>query len=385
MAAELVSLGNTIQEAQALVAVDEYGFEFVVDHSPLTVSRRELVRWSHPTANLKRPEVMLSDGSRFVLAEAWGNDASLRLVDDKVTVLTPHAGRLRLSADQLQAAIMRGPHDTKRPQKLRDELLQSKSTDDQIHLTNGDVLHGRVVAIDPPSSASRQLTFAPEGSEQQLQIPTRLATGVSWGTRADAGEKAVFAVGLSDGSLLMAADLRSAEDRFQVVLSSGASVLVEPERVVFLQAIGPTVHYLSDQRVISYNHRPYLEIIRPLATDRSILGLAMMSQGRRYFKGLGMPTAATAVYPIKANHRHFAAQVAVDDQAQGNGSVVFRVLLLENAVWQEVFSSRVLRGGDPPQSIFVDVSAATKIKLETHFADLGDQLDYANWLDARFE
>jgi hypothetical protein len=83
--------------------------------------------------------------------------------------------------------------------------------------------------------------------------------------------------------------------------------------------------------------------------------------------------------------RRFAAEVAIDDAAIGRGSVVFRVLLLENGTWRSTYVSPVVRGGDVPLPISVELGNAEKIALEVGYADRGDERDYANWLDARFE
>jgi len=41
------------------------------------------------------------------------------------------------------------------------------------------------------------------------------------------------------------------------------------------------------------------------------------------------------------------------------------------------------RGGDAPKSISVDVAGADAMTLVVDYADRGDELDHADWLDAR--
>ena len=51
--------------------------------------------------------------------------------------------------------------------------------------------------------------------------------------------------------------------------------------------------------------------------------------------------------------------------------------------WVLAYQSPIVRGGQPPLPISVDVSGAQRLALIVGFADRGDQLDYANWLNAR--
>jgi hypothetical protein len=73
----------------------------------------------------------------------------------------------------------------------------------------------------------------------------------------------------------------------------------------------------------------------------------------------------------------------VDDSAEGRGSVTFGVYVLRDEQWQEAYQSDVVRGDAKPQAISVDVSDAEGLTLTVDYADRGDELDRADWLDAR--
>jgi hypothetical protein len=107
-----------------------------------------------------------------------------------------------------------------------------------------------------------------------------------------------------------------------------------------------------------------------------------------------MVTAARLTYRVPPQVERFAAEVAVDEiaaeiavegGAAGRGSVVFRVYLLRENDWQQEFASPVVRGGGKPLAVSVNLAGAKEIALVTDYADRGDELDYADWLDARFE
>ena len=63
--------------------------------------------------------------------------------------------------------------------------------------------------------------------------------------------------------------------------------------------------------------------------------------------------------------------------------MVFAVYLLREGAWKEAFISGTVRGGESPRPVSVDVTGAQGLTLTVDFADRGDELDRANWLDAR--
>jgi len=61
------------------------------------------------------------------------------------------------------------------------------------------------------------------------------------------------------------------------------------------------------------------------------------------------------------------------------GSVVFRV-------WGDdkiLFESPVMRGGDAPKPLQVDVGGVLLMRLEVDFAEDGDLADHGDWANAR--
>jgi hypothetical protein len=75
----------------------------------------------------------------------------------------------------------------------------------------------------------------------------------------------------------------------------------------------------------------------------------------------------------------FEALAAIDQSAGRGGSVRFRVLL--DGV--EKYASPVVRGGEPPVPVSVELGGAKWLELVVDAADRTDVLDRADWLDAR--
>jgi endo-alpha-N-acetylgalactosaminidase len=75
----------------------------------------------------------------------------------------------------------------------------------------------------------------------------------------------------------------------------------------------------------------------------------------------------------------FEAALGIDDSTGGRGSVQFRVLV----DGQEKYASPIVRGGDAPLPVSVDITGAQKLELVVDYADRADVLDHADWLNAR--
>jgi hypothetical protein len=127
-----------------------------------------------------------------------------------------------------------------------------------------------------------------------------------------------------------------------------------------------------------------LETAWPLARDRSTAGGQLRWAEHVYLKGLGMHSASTVACSLDGSYRRFQAELAVDACSGLQGSVVFRVFLYdESGKRTRAFESPIVRGGDAPLAMSVDLSAARAMALIVDFAERGDVLDHANWLQAR--
>jgi hypothetical protein len=197
-------------------------------------------------------------------------------------------------------------------------------------------------------------------------------------------QKAKFVIGLRDGSLVYANAIRADEKGAEVDLANGLKLKGgAADDFVAIQVLDGPVVYLSDLEGADYRGVPYLRVKWPFTRDRNVLGEPMVVRGKRYVKGIGMHSAARLTYRLDGDFRRFNSAVAIDDSAKGRGSVAFQVYLLRDGKWGEAFKSGIVRGGDGPQAVSVDLSGAKGITLTVDFADRGDELDRAVWLDAR--
>jgi NPCBM/NEW2 domain len=178
----------------------------------------------------------------------------------------------------------------------------------------------------------------------------------------------------------MRADAKEAEIELAngVIIKGGAV-----EDVVAIQLLDGRFVYLSDLKRADYRSVPYLTLTWPLMRNRNVLGEPIVVRGKRYLTGIGMHSAARLTFPLEGKYRRFDSAVALDDSAKGRGSVTFAIYVKRDNKWAEAYTSHIVRGADEPQPISVDLRGAQGLTLTTDFADRGDELDRAVWLDAR--
>ena len=122
----------------------------------------------------------------------------------------------------------------------------------------------------------------------------------------------------------------------------------------------------------------------PYQRDRNVLGEPLVVGGKRYLKGIGMHSAGRMTYRLDGKYKRFDAAVAIDDSADRRGSVTFGVYVLRDGKWKAK-RTRVTScaAASPPQPVSVDVDGRKALTLTVDYADRGDEMDRADWLDAR--
>lgn len=112
----------------------------------------------------------------------------------------------------------------------------------------------------------------------------------------------------------------------------------------------------------------------------SVAGAPLRVAGRVHKDGVGTHADSELAVTLSPGANRFVGGVGVDDDTRGKGSVEFRVLAGEKVLW----SSGVMRGGDAPKSVDIDLAGHREISLCVTDAGDGIEHDHADWLDARF-
>ncbi len=359
-----------------------------------TVSAGELVRWGRYYENSSASRVVLRDGS-ILVADV------LEIGETSITVESAFWPATKIDREFLAGIVFAPPAKTLASDRLLQTIGRKSRTNDLAILRNGDQISGRLTAA--PESSERRGDFGlrafgvvmrPQSRPIAVLVDDTVAVSLQDDDNGEIHAAArVTWLGFQDGSLMAveAVDIRSPDVRLR--LSCGLHVTLPLEDIwsglCLVQPLGTSARYLSDLTSIGYQHSPFLELKRALGRDRNVLGGQLRSAGGIHLKGLGMPTTSRVIYEVTRRDRRFSAELALDDAAGKRGSVVYRVYLeqqqaRQEATWQAVYTSPVVRGGDPPRPISLDLTGTTRIALIVDFADRGDECDYANWLNARF-
>lgn len=373
VAAEVIPVAGESFSA-ALIAVDAtWQVTLETDAEQKRLPAAGLVRWGHPAEVDQAAQIVMAGGGIIAVSEL----EILRADQDRLSVQSLNYGSLSLPIDRLAAVIFKPPADPAQRLELIDRLLATDDETDRALLVNGDVITGimkrmnaRTVAFDAkvgPVDLDRRQLVALAFNPALINPPRH--TGLR------------SLVGLEDGTRVIAESMTLNQAKAEIHLTDKLTLEAAPESVVWLQPLGGRCVYLSDLEPLGYRHIPFLELAWNYRRDRNAGGGPLACGDRQVAKGLGMHSASRITYAVEKGARRFRARVGVDDSTEKRGSVTFRVYVDGDLR----YSSPMVRGGDHPLDVSVEVAGARRLSLLVHFGDRGDELDYADWLDARFE
>jgi NPCBM/NEW2 domain len=356
-----------------------------------TLPLEELVRWGNPMAPRAQTIVVLSDGGRIMTAADWASGATVKLAGGDIVIVSDMWGEVRLARGLVSGIVFaqqrRADEREKLVERVRDQPPQAEAAD-AVTLTNGDRLTGKLTDLDRGSLAIEtrgSLAKAPLSRVEAISFSRRSAKTQDepFPSVAQKGMRTLV-IGLRDGSEVYANEIRADEKSTDIGLANGVKLKSDSaDDVIAIQLLKGLVDYLSDLEGADYRGVPYLSVKWLFTRDRNVLGEPIVVRGKRYWKGIGMHSAARLTYRFDGDYRRFDSAIAVDDSAKGRGSVTFGAYVLRDGKWGEAFKSGIVRGNEDAQAVSVDLSGAKGLTLTVDFADRGDELDHAVWLDAR--
>ena len=385
---ELVSVGGDGVVTFRRAAREGMVAEATAPSGEVRMRFSELVRWGNFVAPRGQTIVVLADGGQIVTAADWAGGAAVRLEGDAVVVLSDLFGEIRLAKELVRGVVFaQRRHVAEREAlvgRLRGEpspppSLKEAGKSDAVILANGDRLSGSLTEL-----ARGSLTIEAKAGAVKLPLSRVDAVVLKSRQLSVVSRQLHYVVGLRDGSLVYASGVIADEKELKLTVGESLSLAGgDVGDVVFLQQLGGRVVYLSNLEPADYRHVPYLSVDWPYQRDRNVLGEPLVVEGKRYLKGIGMHSAGRLSYRLDGKYSRFDAAVAIDDSAGGGGSVTFGVYVLRDGKMSEAYKSGIVRGGDAPRAVSIDLSGAQGITLTVDFADRGDEMDRADWLDAR--
>jgi len=138
--------------------------------------------------------------------------------------------------------------------------------------------------------------------------------------------------------------------------------------------------YLSDQAPLS-SANGWGPIERDTSNGEQAAGdgHTITIDGVGFAKGLGVHAASDVRYALSGNYSTFNADVGVDDEVNGNGSVTFEVW----ADGVKLYDSGLVTGGTAAKSIAVNVAGKQTLELVVTDGGNGNNYDHADWAGAR--
>lgn len=383
----LVRLVSGESCAGQLTDLDERGnATFSVDNQAREIAESEIVYWGAYADTDREPQVLLTDGTVLV--------GQFTRIDGDILVISSELWReLELPRNAVCGILFQPAAAALERDRQVERIRQSPASLDRARLENGDELMGRLETAGVEESEN--LLFALDKSAQRITLrPENLELLTFAREEGTPATEILGYLGFRDGSLFAYHALRRPdEETIEVETPTGIVVRIALEtwrdEVCFYQPLSESVIYVSELPSLGYKHIPFLEAEWPLGIDRNVLGGRLRSASGMALKGIGMHSTARVAFELNGGYRRFDAELALDEQAGFGGSVAYRVLVesaagdADSSAWKVAYTSPVIRGGEPCVPISVDVSGASRMALIVDFADRGDVLDHANWLNAR--
>ena len=347
---------------------------------------QDLVGWGDYRDTCTHSQIVLAEGGLLV-ADV------MQLSGESLVAYGDLCGQVTWPLSAVRGVLVDPPLEPLRRDRLLETIRSAHGTEDQLRLDNEDVIAGTLKSWReaPDAAADRPATIALATTGRDLQVPADTVVALILNpalVRLSKPREAVVEMGFRDGSLLRVTKVATAGATTRLTLSGALELELATDvlcrELTLLRPSGNRVAYLSDLPPIGYKHIPLLESPWPLQPDRSAAGGRLRHGGHVFSKGLGMHSTSRVAYDLDGQYRRFQAEVAVDDAAGLRGAVTVRVLFeAVQGQWQRAFESDVVRGGAPPLPIAVDVTGVKRMALIVDFAEGGDVLDHADWLNAR--
>jgi len=355
---------------------DSWEVRYQTQEGPGTMAAAELAWWGAPAKLRSRRGVQTTDGALVVLANGGIVPADvLTVADGRISLGSLAFEEFELRQSQVRAILFRPPADVARRDAWIAAASETDHSADRLLLANGDVLQGRLLALD-----DGVVTFdAGSGPLPAIDAQRVAAVAFNPATLRTAEPTGLHAwVGLTDGTRLLASSVVLNDEHLQVQ-SAGHTFRTHPARLCWFQPLGGRVVYLSDLEPVGYRHIPFLSLTWPYQRDANVLGRPLRVDGQWYAKGIGMHSRSRLTYVLDGNYTEFAAEVALDEAAGPEGSAVCYVF-----VGRELkYRSPELLPGAAPVAVRVPVADAQSLTLVVDFAARGDVQDHVDWLNAR--
>lgn len=163
---------------------------------------------------------------------------------------------------------------------------------------------------------------------------------------------------------------------YRYVLAALAGLIVA--YFLWQYVVEPKEIYLSD---LPYQVEPGFDWKVP-QNDTSIDGNPLQIGNTVYSKGIGTHANVEITVEVPAGARYFRAEVGVDAEMEAVAPSSVKFLVYGNGVL--LADTEIIRAGELPHQLSVDVEGYDLLKLRSDDAGDGNHSDHADWANARF-
>lgn len=253
-------------------------------------------------------------------------------------------------------------------------LADAGATRDTLIAKKGGKVTALPVAIEGLDADEVHFSFA---DRRRTACTAEVAAVVFASTMLE--RPAAVRVTLADRTTLSGRLISAPEGRLRLQLAEGVVADVSLDHLVRLDRHSGRVVFLSDLEPLESQSQGFFSTTWPIERDRSVTGGPLSIAGQGYRKGLGVHSPCRVVYALEGQFAVFAAEIGIDDSAEGKGNAVFKV----RADGELVFDSGPVCGGEPARPVHVNVEGRDRLTLVVEMGEALDLADHADWANAR--
>ncbi len=382
----LIRTGGTESAVELVSLAQDWKLEVRAADRSESLALHEWFAWGAYRPQATGHHILLRDGSQIV-APVLAISQSWVMVDSDLW------GQLKIPRERVLAVVLTPPLPWKARDELWAQLLQQPAERDRIVLANGDDVSGvlelpaRLPEPIPFFLSALRLKMDPLGETVRLSAKQIQAVRFA-GPAVRSSPSGVVAT--DDGTRCQVTEALVDETSIRLKLVCGWTLAAPAgdvrSRIAYLRS--PPQHWqpLDAGEPLDQTHIPMLQRRISPRLGRSAAGTHLRVAGVEYGHGIGVFGRSRVVYQVPAGATRLVVRVGIDDRAGRSGSVVFRVYTSDGeGAWRLAAESPRMAGGMAPRRLAVELERQTRVALITDVADHGEVLDYANWLDARWE
>jgi hypothetical protein len=334
------------------------------DH-PVTIPVDYLLRLDREAAPAQAPAA-----PRFTL---WlGNGDKLTgdlgdLKEDTIAWTSPVLGAFKVPLDGIRA-ITRSPNPTN---------LDAERKEDQVLLTNHDVVRGVVAGIE-----GGKVLVQPAAGGDPSPVPLASMDAILLATaKPPADANRAFRVRFVDGSQFTSRSLAIKGNTITVSLpgAGGATHDVDAANVASIEQVNGPVRWLSDQPPQSAEQTPFnSDTTFPARFDRNVFGKPLRVGSQTFEKGIGVHANSKLVFALEGPYKTFRTRYGIDTSADASRADVNVRILLDDKV---VHEQQHVRAYAAAPLVTVPLGSAKTLTLEVTAAGPTDTQDRLDWLE----